>query len=218
MNPPRSTRSLLVALSVIGAGLIHLAAIRTHLGSPMAVASFTGIGLVQILIGASLLQPGALRLKRFAVVGVGVLAVGAWLVSRTWGLPVVSGHSGPEPLGLADVAAATLQLASLLLVLLPDRATATGPHRVRGALMALPVVAVSALASLSLLSVPSHGDAHSEPVNPRSASHTPSGPLTKRAVPIPPTREQAEAEAEAQAEAKAEPEHDDPAGAPAHGH
>lgn len=74
-------------MSVIGAGLIHLAAVRSHIGSPAAVASFVGTGLVQILLGASFLFSGAARLKRFVLLGVGGLATGAWLVSDLSRLP-----------------------------------------------------------------------------------------------------------------------------------
>lgn len=198
---------MLVAFSVIGAGLIHLAAIRTHLGSPIAVASFTGIGLVQILVGASLLQAGALRLKRIAVLGVGGLAVLAWLVSRAWGLPAVSGHAGPEPVGAADLAAAGLQLISLVLVLLPERAALSNPRRtLTGALVSLPVLAVSAMASFSLLSVPDHGHAPHAPVETRRAAYTPGTKFMKRAVPAPPTS------------GAPEPGHQDAPGANAHSH
>lgn len=208
VNPPRSTRGLVVALSVIGAGVIHLAAIRSHIGSPAAVASFTGIGLIQILLGASLLQPGALRTKRLAVIGVAAVALGAWAVSRMWGLPAVSGHAGPEAVGPVDLAAVALQLVSLLLVSLPVRAPQpSGQRRTVGALMTLPIVAVSVVASFSLLSVPPHG--HGHPAAPaaeaRVASHVEGSPLVKRAVPVP-------------AVAPAASSHVDAAGAPAHGH
>lgn len=183
MNPRRTTRGLIVAVSVIGAGLIHLAAIRSHLGSPAAVASFTGIGMVQILLGASLLHPGGTRQKRLAVVGLGVLTIGAWFISRTWGLPALSGHEGREAVGAADLAAVALQLASILLVVVPVRASGTPSGRIAGALMVLPVAAVSAIASVSLLSVPPH--AH-EPDSPPSAQRAVyiNGPLVKRLVPV----------------------------------
>ena len=207
VNPPKSPRGLLVALSLIGAGLIHLAAIRSHVGSPMAIASFTGIGLVQILLGASLLQAGAERLKQIAVVGVGALAVATWFVSRTWGLPAISGHAGPERFGVADVAAAGMQLVSLVLILLPQRAKSSSPRRrITTAFVALPVLAVSALASFSLLSVPTHGHAHLSPIEVRAAVYTPGRALTKRAVPVPPVSGPVESKS------------DDHADAPAHSH
>ncbi|HUR49268.1 MAG TPA: hypothetical protein VMY88_07070 [Acidimicrobiales bacterium] len=184
MDPSRSTRALLVALSVIGAGLIHLAAIRSHLGSPVAVASFTGIGLVQVLVGASLLQGGPDRMKRAAVVGVGTLAVATWLISRTWGLPAVSGHSGAETVGPADLAAAVLQLIGVAVILLPDRSPRPeSAGRLRSGLVALPVITVSAIASVSLMAVPPH--AHEPQRDVRPAAYESGQPLVKRAVPIP---------------------------------
>lgn len=186
MNPRRSTRGLLVALSVMGAGLIHLAAIRSHLGSPAAVASFTGIGMIQLLLGASLLQPGSFRVKRAAVLGVGVLAVGAWLISRTWGLPAVSGHAEPEAVQPTDLAAVALQLMSLVLILLPVRSPQVHQsRRFTPTLSALPVVAVTALASIALLAVPPHGHTPGSPVRARPAAFVTGGTLVKRAVPLP---------------------------------
>jgi len=171
---------------VIGAGVIHLAAVRSHLGSPAAVASFTGVGLIQILVGASLLQPSGLRLKRVAVVSVGAISVLAWLVSRTLGLPAMSGHAGREPVGLGDGAAIGLQLVALALVLLPVRDRSPNRRRpLPNSLMAMPVVAVSVIASLSLLSVPAHTGAPSPSVSALQVSHAIPRELTKRAVPVP---------------------------------
>lgn len=211
VNPSRQSRGLIVAVSVIGAGLIHLAAVRSHIGSPAAVASFIGIGLVQILLGASFLFSGAERLKRVVLVGVGGLATGAWMVSRTWGLPAVSGHTGPESVGAADVAAVVLQLVSVLFVVLPARTPQAHP-RITGALLALPVLAVSAVASVSLLSVPPHS--HAPPrVQPPRAAYVGGSTLIQRSLPAPATTSPT-----APAETPAEADHVDAPGAPAHSH
>ena len=204
VNPSRSTCLLIVAFSMIGTGLIHLAAVRSHIAAPAAVASFTGLGLAQILIGSSLLQPGAPRVKRTAVVIVGTAALGAWLVSRTVGLPAVSGHAGPEAVGASDLVAVALQLISIALILLPARDTWTSP-RARF-LTAFPLAMVSAFASLSLLSVAPHGhgpDAH--PRTPQVASVS-GGLLVKRSVPVPATTPTTVSD------------HVDAPGAPAHSH
>ena len=185
MSPRRSTRGLLAALSMMGAGLIHLAAIRSHLGSPTAVASFTGIGIIQILLGASLLQPGNLRFKRAVVVGVGVLTLGAWLVSRTWGLPAMSGHIGAEPVRAADLAAASLELTSLALILLPTRSPRKHvSHPITRAMTALPIIAVTAFVSLSLLSVSAHSHVPAT-TGARPAEYVTERKLVKRPVPLP---------------------------------
>ena len=185
MKLPRDARCLTVVLSLIGAGLIHLAAIRSHLGSAAAVGSFAGVGVLQILLGASLLRPGASRFKRLAVIGVGSLTVAAWLASRTWGLPALSGHSGPEPIGPADLAASGLQLIALIFAALPERINAGRHRRVLNVALALPLVAVTALASSHLLAGPEHGHA---PVATRTARQEPPTPhgtpvLVKRTVP-----------------------------------
>ena len=213
MNPSIKTRGLIVALSVIGAGVIHLAAVRSHIGSPAAVASFVGIGLVQILLGASFLFAGADRLKRIVLVGVGGLAIVGWLVSRTWGLPAVGGHTGPESVGAADVAAAALQVMAVVLVLMPVRTPRTDrPTQISSAWMALPVLAVSAVASLSLLSVPPHGHAPHD-TQPRAA-YVGGATLIKRSVPVPAMDPTPVSTPSPDAAAG----HEDAPGAPAHGH
>ena len=199
----------MVALSVIGAAVIHLAAVRSHLGSPAAVASFVGIGLVQILLGASYLFSGAERLKRFVLVGTGSLATGAWLVSRTWGLPALSGHTGAEAVGAADAAAVVLQVVSVLFALLPVRNP--GPHpRIRAALATIPAFAVGAIASASLLSVPPHSHEHGPESGPRPprAAYVDGATLIKRSRPVPVTT----------AATTTPTAHLDAPGAPAHSH
>lgn len=178
---------MLVAFSVIGAGLIHLSAIRSHLGSPVAVAAFTGTGLVQLLVGSSFLTGGLDRLKRAALVGVGTLAIAAWFISRTWGLPAMTGNSGAEAVGAADLAAAVLQLIGLAVILLPARsAPAKSPGRLSGALIAVPVMAVSAIASLSLILVPPHAEGPADH-DVRPAAYRSGRTLVKREVAVPPT-------------------------------
>ena len=186
-----------------------MAAVRSHIGSPAAVASFIGIGMVQLLLGAAFLFSGAPRLKRIALVGVGSLATLAWVISRTWGLPAVSGHTGPESVGPADLAAVVLQVISVVFALLPSGAPRAYP-RFTGAVTTLSVLTVSAVASVSLLSVPPHSHAPQSGVPTRRAAYIDQATLTKRSVPVP-----------VSATSPAPPameDHVDGPGAPAHSH
>ena len=190
----------------MGAGVIHVAAVRSHLGSTAAVVSFIGVGAAQILLGGSWLLSGGLRAKRISVAAVGSAAVLAWLISRVWGLPAISGHVGAERVGAGDLAAALLQLVALLLVLRPPNLSPS-PSRPRfaGVAMVLPVLAVSALASASLLTVPPHSH---EPETSVAAVRSAPGAaptLVKRAVPAPSPE-------------PAATDHVDAPGTPAHSH
>ena len=117
------SRDTAAGLSLLGAGIIHFAAVGTHQEAPVAVASFAGIGLAQMLVGAGWLTAVPLRLMRIASAAVTVPVLLVWLVSRTVGLPAWSGHHvGPESVGLGDGMVVALQLAALALALLPARA------------------------------------------------------------------------------------------------
>lgn len=192
---------------MMGAGVIHVAAVRSHLGSAPAVASFIGVGAAQILLGGSWLLSGDTRAKRISVSAVGAGAVLAWLISRIWGLPAISGHIGAERVGAGDLAAAALQLVALLLILRPGTfSPAAARTRFAGVAMALPIVAVSAVASASLLAVPQHSH---EPTTSVAAVRTSGSSVTpalvKRAVPRP-------------ISTPAPADHVDAPGAPSHSH
>ena len=116
------SRASAVGLSLLGAGIIHLAAVASHRESPAALASFVGLGLAQMLVGAGWLTAVPLRVLRMAAAAVTIPALVVWIASRTVGLPAWSGHHvGPEPAGLGDLVAVGLQLAALGLAFLPIR-------------------------------------------------------------------------------------------------
>ena len=124
------SRDTAAGLSLLGAGIIHLAAVGTHREAPVAVASFAAIGLAQMLVGAGWLTQVPLRLIRIASAAVTVPALLVWLVSRTVGLPAWSGrHVGPESAGLGDGIVVALQLMALALAFLPARAVSRTTSR-----------------------------------------------------------------------------------------
>lgn len=129
MSRQASPRATAVGLSLLGAGIIHLAAVGTHREAPTAVASFVGIGLAQMLVGGAWLSGAVPRNLRFGAAAVTIPALLFWLASRIFGLPAWTGHhAGPEAAGLGDLIAVALQVAALGLALLPIRSRNTEPR------------------------------------------------------------------------------------------
>lgn len=99
----------LAALLMAGAGGTHLAAAVPHFSdNALYGLLFVGAGWLQVLLAAALLVSGRAGVARTAMV-VNVLAVAAWGVSRTVGLPLVP----PEPVGVADAVMVMLELGAI---------------------------------------------------------------------------------------------------------
>jgi hypothetical protein len=162
----RSTAWILAILS-LGAAAIHLAAAPSHyvelgdLGAGFLVAAaFQAAWARSILGGAN---------DRTLVIGGAINAaiVAAWVVSRTWGLPVGPAPGLPEPIGLPDGASTAFEL--LLLAGLAIRAfdldrLVAARVRVTRTVLAIAVVPVlglviltAALASLAIVAGADHG-------------------------------------------------------------
>jgi hypothetical protein len=104
-----------VAMLFAGAGLLHVDAALGHAGEPVLQAGFALVGALQVAVGGLVLgarQP--LRPLLTGALALQVAAVGAWLLSRTRGLPdVVSPGGHIEPVGVADGICVLLELLSL---------------------------------------------------------------------------------------------------------
>ena len=180
-KPPARASSIgwvqwLVAALLIGAGAVHLALAPSHVGeSTVEGSGFLVVAWLQIALAvAVLLRPT--RAVIFAVIGVSAASIGAWAVSRIWGLPFGE-HSGQaEQVTVVDgltmvMEAFTVVLAATLLSVSVRR------FRSRGyALIA--VVAVLGLTS-ALLAAPeardhaaAHGDATASATASASAGAT----------------------------------------------
>ena len=158
-NQPGS-RGTAVGLSLLGAGIIHLAAVRTHREAPLAAATFVGIGLAQMLVGAGWLTAAPFRHLRFAAAAVTVPALLFWLASRTVGLPAWTGqHTGPEVAGLGDVIAVALQLAALGRALVPVRSPNTAPRTAGHLALVLFVASLTVAGSFGTAAGDHHDDA-----------------------------------------------------------
>lgn len=101
--------SLLPAVFTAGAGAVHLAAAVPHLADSVLLGSgFVAVGWAQLAAAALLLSRHQDRTVRWSVVALNAVAVAAWALSRTVGLPV--GHPGPETIGLADALTVALEV------------------------------------------------------------------------------------------------------------
>jgi hypothetical protein len=104
-----------VAMLFAGAGLLHVDAALGHADEPVLQAGFALTGALQVAVGGLVL--GARRPLRPLLAGGMALqaaAVGAWLLSRTRGLPdAVSPGGHVEPVGVADGICVLLELLSL---------------------------------------------------------------------------------------------------------
>lgn len=115
--------------ALLGAGLVHLAEVRTHLDLNLVHGSFfVAVGAAQVGVG---LMSMARRVPAPRVVVAGQLAVLAvWALSRTVGLPVGPEASTAEAVGRADLLAVGLGLVAVTSILVGNRAVADAGRRV----------------------------------------------------------------------------------------
>lgn len=104
------------AAATIAAGIVHLAATGPHLSEGWILAAgFLTVGILQVALGIGLALRGDWRSLGLGVVGIHVLALSAWALSRTVGLPAFL-HPGVEPIGAADAIAASMGLVAVVLL------------------------------------------------------------------------------------------------------
>ena len=147
-----------LAALLAGAGLVHVAMAPAHLTSSAADGvGFLVVGVVQLLV-AVLVVARPSRAAYGIAAGVSAVALGAWLVSRTVGLPYGAHEGVAESIAFVDGATAALEgLALIGAGLLLARGSAP---RVGG--VAMKVLAVGAVVlSVAAIASPSareHGD------------------------------------------------------------
>jgi hypothetical protein len=153
-------RRALLAATLGGAAVIHLAMVPAHAAEsvPLAIA-FALAGWVQALLAVAVVA-GHQDRARTAIVAVTAASIGAWVLSRTAGLPVGHEPWSPEAVGTIDLLCVGLEIVTLALAVgrIPLRVPVwIGPA-------GLIVVALSTTAALASPSATehSHGDAHDE--------------------------------------------------------
>ena len=109
-----ATVVLAAAAASLGAGLVHAAAAGTHTGVADVVTIFAITAAAQAVVaGAVILSPG--RASLLTLAGINTVAVVAWGLSRTAGLPWPDALTGVEEVGRQDLAAAVLAAAAAVL-------------------------------------------------------------------------------------------------------
>jgi hypothetical protein len=145
-----ASRWALAAL-LVGAGAVHVAMAPSHFGESTAEGlGFLAAGWLQIGLGGAVL----VRLSRrvwSATIAVSAVTVGAWVVSRTTGLPF-GAHSGQaESVTIVDGVTVVMEGAAAVLVTALLIGLPRGVRRFRSDRLALgAVVAVVALVSMAL--------------------------------------------------------------------
>ena len=181
-------RTVLVS-GLVGSAAIHAAVVPEHLAEWTAAGVFfVLLALVEMGLGALVVvrRDHVLHLACLAV-SVGPLLV--WLGSRTAGLPFGPEAGVPEAVGLADVAACLLEVATAvaaLSLLRSPRRTARRPlavHEIRFAFVLVVAVSALGLGGTDLhwvaLGADGQGGMHHAPASPGvpGAGVVPDGPL-----------------------------------------
>ncbi|MGQ0803667.1 MAG: hypothetical protein ACT4PI_07385, partial [Actinomycetota bacterium] len=159
-------RGLLASLSG-AAGVIHLAMVPSHAGlSAVEGVGFAVAGWFQLLVAVGLVTRPTRSLLRLTMVA-NLALVGAWVMSRTSGLPFGDHAGHAETVGFVDVSCVAIEALLVLAagVLLARPGLGRGWDRSRLALGAIVPIGVLALATGALASPSardhasgSHGD------------------------------------------------------------
>ena len=162
-------RFVVAGMTSIGAGAIHLAAIGPHADDPAAAGTFAVLGLVQLAWGAA-----ALTARRTWVGVVGLLislaALGGWVLAKTSGIGFITGLGDVERMQRADVAAATLALATSVIVARGLLVGTEAPVRSRRALITWGA-GIAAVSLLGMGSTPGHHHVHGHDLGPIGHGH-----------------------------------------------
>jgi hypothetical protein len=152
--------SQLAALTSIGAGAIHAAAIGIHAEHTTLSRLFVLVAAAQLVAGVIMLVRGG-RATAGALVIINVGAVVAWVLTRTTGISWIEGLEAAEKPQFADTACAALGVLSAIAAVVALRRGRTQPA---GARLGGPAFAIGALTVVAMMyggtHVHSHGHDH----------------------------------------------------------
>jgi hypothetical protein len=165
----------LAAISSIGAGAIHAAAIGVHSEHRQAVITFTIVAIAQLGWGVFALQRTG-RITLLAGAAINVAAIVGWVMAKTNanGISFIDGLDEKESLQFADTTAAALAgvavLAALVAYFLRNPQSWFGSFAFTGTALATAV-----LAAFAMVSAGSHahagGDGHTDPAGAVAHGH-----------------------------------------------
>ncbi|MGI9051459.1 MAG: hypothetical protein ACR2HQ_02215 [Ilumatobacteraceae bacterium] len=160
----RITAAQVGGLASIGAGAVHAAAAGIHAEHPSLSRVFVAIAAAQIAAGLLLLlRRGRVGAGLVALVNIG--AVSAWVVTRVTGVSWVGGLEQSEAPQFADSVCAGLGALAVVGALLALRRASAQVGRGTSTLLtglALPSVAVGAIAVAAMFSAATHVHSHDE--------------------------------------------------------
>ncbi len=129
-EPARSPWRLIAAAAAVSTAVAHLPILQAHLSE----APYIGIGFLLLIIAGLLLSQLLLRSDTPAVwtatLVVSALALGAFVASRTLGLPLIGDDVGnwADPLAIVALASEATMVATALLYLGARRTATPSPH------------------------------------------------------------------------------------------
>ena len=156
----RIDRSVLAiaAVASIAAGMVHATAAGNHAGETTLVRLFALTAAAQAAWGViALMRP--MRSVAWAGVVLNAVFVGAWILSRTTGLPLIDSLRDVEQVGTQDVIAAALGATALAGALLSMHQPVRRPTLETGWVIAS-VIAITFVAVPAMAAEHTHGAGH----------------------------------------------------------
>jgi len=162
-------RFVVAAMTSLGAGAIHLAAIGPHADDPAAAGTFAVLGLAQLGWGATALTA---RRTWVGVVGLvlSIAAVVGWVLAKTRGIGFITGLDHVERMQRADVAAAVLAASTAVIVARRLLVGTDTPVRSRRSLITWGVI-VALITALGIGSTSGHHHVHGHDLGPIGHGH-----------------------------------------------
>ncbi len=148
----------IAGLASIGAGAIHAAAAGAHAEHASLSRLFVATAVAQLAVGLLLLVRGG-RIAAVATIVVNGGAVGAWLLTRSYGISWIDGLERAEPAAFADTVCAVLGAVAVAgaIAVVTGGSNATSRARI-----GLPAVAIGAVTVVAMMAgateVHSHDD------------------------------------------------------------
>jgi hypothetical protein len=123
----------------IGAGFVHTLAAGTHLEHRTAALLMAVLGASQVGTGIAVMKSSSYFAK-YALIATQVIAIGAWLATRTVGIGFINGFDRAESIQTADALCALLAVLALTTIVWNNRFTAVSVTPVLSSVMALVLV------------------------------------------------------------------------------
>ncbi len=201
---PWLTATQLAGLASLGAGAIHAAAIGIHAEHTTLSRLFVTVAVAQLVTGLLvLLRGGAANLAVNTLVN--SAAVGAWVVTRIWGISFIEGLEEAENPQFADTVCAAL---GALAAGASAIALARGRTRPAGVRLGIPAVAVGALTVAAMMYGASHVHSHGSGAEESAAGeHTHGAGAAEHDHAAPAATSQTEPESDAAGAASADHDH-----------